>query len=92
MLVHPIEKEVTPMTDESELSEKQFELDYKGNKLTVYWDGFCLTLSHESKYVFVASVNDPEVSQVGNVSVIFGTTEEIATRLDVKQIDHNSVA
>ena len=56
-------------------------LECKGEKLKVYWDGFCLTVCSETKFAFVASVNDPTVSPHGNVSMIFGTSEEIAERL-----------
>lgn len=60
-----------------------YALEHDGQKVNVYWDGFCLTIEHEVKLAFVASVNDPTISPHGNVSVIFGTPEEIAQRLPV---------
>lgn len=59
----------------------KYVLECEDQKVNVYWDGFCLTFEHEQKFAFVASVNDPTVSPNGNVSIIFGTSEEIAERL-----------
>lgn len=73
------------MEEDPELPSKQFEIEYFDKKLSLYWDGFCLTISSEDKYAFVASVNDPDVSPFGNASMIFGTADEIAQRLDINK-------
>lgn len=56
------------------------EMEADGVKLSLSWDGFCLTIESD-KFAFVASVNDPTVSYRGNTSIIFGTADEIAKRM-----------
>lgn len=77
------EPELPPTIYKIEKTPVRHELVCDGETLVLYWDGFCLTSeSNNKKFAFVASVNDPTVSPYGNVSVIFGTAEEIAQRID----------
>lgn len=74
------EPELPPTIHKIEGEKVEYELHANGEKLQVLWDGFCLTVESE-KFAFVASVNDPTISPIGNVAVIFGTADEIAQRI-----------
>lgn len=72
------------MKEESELPPTDIELNHGEDKIKLLWDGFCLMIeTPDNRLAFVVSVNDPDVSAFGNVSIIFGTAEEIAQRLPV---------
>lgn len=71
------------MNEEPELPKTEparYKLESQGVVLELYWDGFCFTVEC-GKYAFVASVNDPTISDQGNVSIIFGAPDEIAQRI-----------
>lgn len=61
------------------------EIEHNGVRIGIQFDGFCVTVSCEDKYVFVASVNDPSVSDRGNACILLFSPDEIAERLDMPQ-------
>lgn len=58
------------------------EIECNGVKLGILFDGFCVTLSVENKYLFAASVNDPTVSDMGNACLLLFDANEVALRLE----------
>jgi len=65
-----------------QLEPYKTEIEFADVKVEIMFDGFCLTVMSESKYVFAASVNDPSVSDRGNACLLLFDPDELATRLD----------